>query len=201
MLRCRRARLGRPLHPPADDSRPTRRPGGARSVVAESVLVKQQLLIVNPRLSANVKRETGSRTSASGSSAASFWTRCRSLRTSCGSSSSVRFATSRLTVTVSAVRSPPAPSTEERRDQWRWSGLRCVEPARVVGGRIASEDAPSHATDPRLSGQRRSTCPKEWERLRCERSGHVRTTTRARMQNSCGQLGGLHHEYRLQRAA
>jgi hypothetical protein len=41
------ARSGRPLSASAGDRRPARRSGRARSVVAESVLVKHQLLIVN----------------------------------------------------------------------------------------------------------------------------------------------------------
>jgi hypothetical protein len=37
----------------------------------------------------------------------SFWTRCRSFRTSCWGSGSVRSATSRQTTTVGAAPSPP----------------------------------------------------------------------------------------------
>lgn len=41
------ARPGHPRSPSADDNRPIAGPGGARSVVAESVFLKQQLLILN----------------------------------------------------------------------------------------------------------------------------------------------------------
>jgi putative transposase len=47
MLGSWRARLGHPVSSCAGDGCPTRGSGGARSVVAESMLVKHQLLILN----------------------------------------------------------------------------------------------------------------------------------------------------------
>lgn len=86
--------------------------------------------------------EVRSRASTSRSNAASFWTRRRSLATSCRSSGSVRSATSRQTTTVGAAPSHPAPSSEELRVPWRWSRPSCVGRDSEAGGRSAAERDP-----------------------------------------------------------
>ena len=90
----------------------------------------------------NVTSETRRRVTASWRSAASFWTRRRSVRTSCWSSSVVRSVTSGLTTVPEVVRSHPRAVDAGPQGRWRWSGRRCAERVRAADGRSVAEGEP-----------------------------------------------------------
>ena len=137
--------------PPLPDVEPTRRQseqpqeGPQRNACAGLIDGTQDSQLVGTIVSrspANVKPETRSRDQSEPEQCREFLdasSECEELLSEFPLGQVRHF---QLTTTVGAVQSHTRASTEERRGQWRWSGPRCVERARVVGGRSVAEDGP-----------------------------------------------------------
>jgi hypothetical protein len=118
-------------------------PNGTNSPARSTA--RRSLVFASPwgrRSCVNANPELRNRASASRSSAVSFFTRRRSLRTSCWSSSALRSVTSRPTTTLGALSSHPRAVERGPRGSWRWSRPSCVGRDPEAGGRSAAEGEP-----------------------------------------------------------